>query len=149
MKDYLKCPLTEDEKKLIKGIIWMTAKSYKQKKYQKVTKRPLCIDELELCSEDEYEYVSSDTIVFPSPLRAYTKNEKQKIVDYIDSILDELSLNKFRRALTFEEKLVLFLYDVQKYMDKDIIVLLGISKRTIANRKKEIKDKKKKFRGGI
>ncbi len=148
MKDYLKCSLTEDEKKLIKGIIWRTAKTYKQRGYKKSLEETLYIDDIEMGLEDEYQYVCSDTIVFTSPLRPYTQDEKQKIIDFMDSMLKELSLNRFRIALTFEEKLVFFLYYFQKYTEDDIVILLGISKRTLTNRKKSIKSKRVEILGG-
>lgn len=148
MKDYLSCPLTEEEKDLINGMIWRTAKTFKIRLATKKSLKTISIEDVELFEDDRYDFGSYDTIVFPRPLRPYSMKEKQVIVDYVDSLLSELSLNEFKIALTFEEKLVLFLYYFHKYIEDDVSILLGISKRTVTNRKSTIKEKKLEYLGG-
>lgn len=36
MKDYLRCPLSQEERDLITAIIWITTKDYKKRLYKKV-----------------------------------------------------------------------------------------------------------------
>ena len=150
MKDYLKCPLSQEERDLITAIIWITAKDFKKQFYKRNYKNSIIpIDDLELSVEDEYNFLNWKTrgdFVFVRPL---TKCEKKRIVEYVDRVLSELSLKKLKVALTFEEKLVLFLYYFEKNTEENVAIFLGVTRRTICNKKDSIENKKSDFLGGI
>ena len=114
MKDYLKYPLSQEERDLITSIIWITAKSYKQRLYKRNRHQLIQFDDVDIPVEDEYDFFSLKTrgnFDFAKPIAMV---DKVRIVEYVDSILLELSLYEFKEALTFDEKLVLLLYSFQK-----------------------------------
>lgn len=148
MKDYLIYPLSEDEKREISGIIWRTAYTYRNRLSTKQTEETVSLEDITLSAEDKYDYGNVEGRLLPGIVRPLVQEEKERIVEYVDSVLIELWLEDFKVALTFEEKLVLFLYVFQKYNEDDIAIFIGVSKRTITNRKKAIKDKKPNRLGG-
>lgn len=149
MKDYLKCPLSQEERDLIIAIIWITAKDYKKRLYKRNMNPLIPIDDVEISVEDEYNFANFDTRGDFDLARPIAMVDKVRIVEYVDSILSELSLNKFRIALTFDEKLVLFLYCFKKYTEEQVALLIGVSRRTIIRKNKSIEDKKSMFLGGM
>lgn len=149
MKDYLNCPLSQEERDLIIAIIWITAKDYKKRLYKRNKNQLIPIDDVEISVEDEYNFVNFDTRGDFDLARPIAMVDRVRIVEYVDSILSELSLNKFRIALTFDEKLVLFLYCFKKYTEEQVALLLGVSRRTIIRKNKSIQDKKSMFLGGM
>lgn len=145
MKNYLECSLTQEERDLITAIIWITAKDYKKRMYKRNRYVLLPIDDIELAIEDEYHFFykkTRDDFDFIDPISSC---DKIKIVEYIDNLLSELMLEEFRVALTFEEKLVLFLYSFQKNTEEKTGYLLSVTDRTIRNRLKSIENKKNKY----
>lgn len=150
MKDYLKCPLSQEERDLITAIIWITAKDFKKRLYKRKAKyQNVPIDDLEISVEDEYNFHYFKTRDDFDFIKSITKYDKTKIVDYIDHLLKELTLEKFRVALTFEEKLVLFLYFFKKYNEEKVAAIIGVSSKTVSRRKKSIENKIKIFLGGM
>lgn len=149
MKDYLKCPLSQEERDLITAIIWITAKDYKKRLYKRSRNQLIPIDDVEISVEDKYDFANFDTRGDFDLARPIAMVDKVRIVEYVDSILSELSLNKFRIALTFDEKLVLFLYCFKKYTEEQVALLLGVSRRTIIRKNKSLEDKKSIFLGGM
>lgn len=149
MKNYLYCSLSQEEKNLITSIIWITAKDYKRQIYKRNTKHPLIpIDSVELSVEDEYDFINLKTrgdFDFTRPLKEL---DKKRIVEYVDRVLLELSLNKFKVALTFDEKLVLFLCKFMEISEEDTACLLQVKPRRISYLKESTKPKKEKFLGG-
>lgn len=149
MKNYLECSLTQEERDLITAIIWITAKDYKKRMYKRNRYVLLPIDDIELAIEDEYHFFykkTRDDFDFIDPISSC---DKIKIVEYIDNLLSELMLEEFRVALTFEEKLVLFLYFFKKYNQEKVAMIIGVSSKTINRRKKSIDNKIKLFLGGM
>lgn len=149
MKDYLKYSLSQEERDLITAIIWMTAKDYKKRLYKRKRQQLIPIDDVEVPVEDEYDFLKFETrgdFDFVNPI---TIIDKVRIVEYVDRILSELSLNKFKVALTFDEKLVLFLFSFKKYSQTHTAFLLDVNVRRIKYLNKTLKEKKKKFLGGI
>lgn len=149
MKDYLKCSLSQEEKDLISVIIWVTAKDYKKRLYKRNRRQLIPIDDVVISVEDEYNFVNFDTrgdSDFAGPIAMV---DKVRIVEYVDRILSELSLNKFRIALTFDEKLVLFLYCFKKNTEQQVATIIGISSRTVRRRKKSLEEKIEVFLGGM
>lgn len=149
MKDYLKCPLSEEERDLITAIIWITAKDYRKRLYRSNRHQLVPIDDVEVSVEDEYNFQYFKTRDDFDFIKSITKYDKIRIVDYIDNLLKELTLEKFRIALTFEEKLVLFLYFFKKYNEEKVATIIGVSSKTISRRKKSIENKIKIFLGGM
>ncbi len=145
MKDYLKYPLSQEERDLITSIIWITAKSYKQRLYKRNRHQLIQFDVVDIPVEDEYDFFSLKTrgdFDFAKPIAMV---DKVRIVEYVDSILLELSLYEFKEALTFDEKLVLLLYSFQKNTQEKIAFLLSVTDRTIRNRLRSIETKKRDF----
>ena len=147
MKDYLKCSLSDDEKDLIIGMIWRTAKTFKQRLYEAKVRKSIPIEEIEIFAEDDYEFGNKEAKLLPRVLHPLSVEEKNRIVDYIDSLLSELLLNEFKVALTFEEKLVLFLCIFQKYSRKDTAIFLGTNIYRVKYIKEKFKNKKYKYLG--
>lgn len=149
MKDYLKCSLSQDEKDLITSIIWVTAKDFKRQIYKRNCKHPLIpIDDVELSVEDEYDFINLKTrgdFDFTRPLVEF---DKERIVVHVDRVLLELSLNKFKIALTFDEKLVLFLCNFMQFSEDNVAFLLQVKPRRVRYLKESMKPKKEKFLGG-
>ena len=148
MKDYLTCPLSQEERDLITAIIWVTAKDYKKRLYKKSKHQLIPIDDVELSVEDEYNFTHFDIKKnkrFVEPLNMF---DKEKIVEHVDRVLLELSLNKLKKALTFDEKLVLFLCIFNPYPEKHAAFLLQVKPRRIRYLKESMKIKKERFLGG-
>ena len=110
MKDYLKEKLTQEERLLILGIIWKVARKYKVKYYNEQKKYCGIIDNIDLSIEDTYTFYKCNLqseILSLSPL---TDEQKCDIVMEFDSLLRESCLFELIRTLTFNEKLVFFLF---------------------------------------
>lgn len=149
MKNYLKCTLSQEEKDLITAIIWVTAKNYKKRLFKRNRHQLIPIDDVEISVEDEYEFVKFETRSDFDFTRPIAMSNRVRIVEYIDRILSELSLNKFKVALTFDEKLVLFLYCFKKFTEEKVATLMGVSRRTIIRKNKSIENKKIMYLGGL
>ena len=149
MKDYLKCSLSCEEIDLINGIIWVAAKCYKTRKYNQNKRRFVSIDEVELSVEDEYDFFGVQTRGGFDFIKPMTELEKIDVVDYVDSILSELSLNKFKIALTFDEKLMIFFFIFKHYSEKKVAYLLQIKMRRVKYLKESYRLKKKRYLGGM
>lgn len=149
MKDYLRESLTQEEKDLVVAVIWRTAKKVKQRIFAKKDNRIVPIDEVELFSEDEYNFVKIETRGNLDSFRVLTSEAKERIVKYVDDVLTELSLYKFRIALTFDEKLVLFLCSFRHYPEKKAALMLQVKLRRIKYLKESFKIKREKFLGGF
>lgn len=149
MKNYLYCSLSQEEKNLITSIIWITAKDFKKQIYKRSCKHPVIpIDDVELSVEDEYDFLNIKTRGDFDFTRPLTKFDKERIVEHVDRVLIELSLNKFKVALTFDEKLVLFLCRFIELSEEDAASLLQVKSRRIRYLKESMKPKKEKFLGG-
>ncbi len=149
MKDYLKEPLTQEEHNLIIAVIWKTAKKTKERIVNNKYRKFVPIDDVDLASEDEYDFVKFETRGDFDFINVLTKETKERIVEYVDGVLIELSLYKFRVALTFDEKLVLFLCSFKSYSRKQSAFMLQVTTNRIKYLKESIKIKKEKFIGGI
>ncbi len=149
MKDYLKCALSQEEKDLISVIIWVTAKDYKKRLYKRNRHQLIPIDDVVISVEDEYSFVNLDTRGDFDFARPIVMVDKVRIVEYVDSILSELYLRKFKIALTFDEKLVLFLYCFKKYTEQQVAIMMDVSERTVRRRKKSLEEKIEVFLGGM
>lgn len=145
MKDYLKCSLSQEEKDLITAIIWITAKDYRKRLYRSNRHQLVPIDDVEVSVEDEYDFLKFEIRGDFDFVKPITMVDKVRIVEYVDRILSELSLNKFKVALTFDEKLVLFLYSFQKNTEEKTGFLLSVTDRTVRNKLKSIDNKKRDF----
>lgn len=147
MKNYLKEELSEEEKLTILGIIWNVSRLYKKRYFIQQRKSYDIIDNIDLQTEDEYTFynLSSETIkLFP-----FNNEQKCNIVMELDILLKELSLFELIGALTFNEKLVFFLYYIENYKNVEIAFMLGNSEKTIFNRRKSIDSKIKKMKGEL
>lgn len=149
MKDYLKCPLSQEERDLITAIIWITAKSYKQRLYKKNQYQLIPFDDVDIPVEDEYDFLNLKTRGDFDFVRPIAMIDKVRIVEYVDKILSELSLYEFKIALTFDEKLVLFLYSFKELTEEQVAMLIGVSSRTIIRKNKSIEKKKERLLGGM
>ena len=150
MKNYLYCSLSQEEKDLITSIIWVTAKDFKRQNYKRICKHPIIpIDDVDLSVEDEYDFSNLKTRGDFDFARPIAMIDKVRIVENVDRILSELSLYEFKIALTFDEKLVLFLYCFKKYSQSDVALLLNYNVRRIKYLNKTLKEKKEIFLGGF
>lgn len=142
MKDYLKEDLSREERLIILGIIWKVSHLYKRRYFDYQSRYCPIIDNIDLSTEDLYTFYSvSSKIVSVTPL---TDKQKCDIVMELDILLKELNLFELIRTLTFNEKLVFFLYYIEDYKNIEIAFMLGNSEKTIFNRRKSIDSKIKK-----
>lgn len=148
MENYLKCTLTKEEEKLIRSIIWITARSYKKRMYERNRIQYVPFDEITMFKEDQYSFFDVATREEYGLFHVLNEIEKEEIVRRVDCVLVELSLYKFKIALTFDEKLVLFLCSFKKYSEKHASNLLNVKIRRIKYLKESLKIKKEKFLGG-
>lgn len=149
MKDYLKEKLTQEERLIILGLIWKVARKYKRKYFLEQKRYCEIIDNIDLQVEDTYTfytYNSQRDIVSLTPL---TDEQKCDIVMEFDSLLRESCLFELIRTLTFNEKLVFFLFYLENYKNMEVAALLNNSERTILNRRKSIDNKIKKMKGEL
>ena len=149
MKNYLKEKLSKEEELVLYSIIWNNSRLYKERLYKNKNRYYELIDNIDKSIEDTYTFYSQriqGTIVPAKPL-----NDKQRsdIVMDLDSLLKELCLFDLIGALTFNEKLVFFLYYVEDYRNGEIAKLLNNTERTIFNRRKSIDKKIKKMKGDL
>lgn len=143
MKNYLVESLTEDEKKEIMGIIFMTAKSYQYKLFHKKNKDLLFFDDLEIAYYDKYLYDSYGFKDYKGDMRPITEEEKTDIVNKLNNLMDDLGMFDLKRALTFNEKLVFFFTYMyrEEYLLKEVAAYLDTTERTIYNRRETLKTK--------
>lgn len=149
MKDYLKEKLTQEERLIILGLIWKVARKYKRKYFLEQKRYCEIIDNIDLQVEDTYTfytYNSQRDIVSLTPL---TDEQKRDIVMEFDSLLRESCLFELIRTLTFNEKLVFFLFYLEEYKNMEVAALLNNAERTILNRRKSIDNKIKKMKGEL
>ncbi len=149
MKNYLKEKLTQEERLMILGIIWKVAHKYKNRYYNEQNKYCEFIDNIDLAIEDTYtfyKYNLQSEIISLTPL---TEEQKSNIVMKFDSLLRESCLFELIRTLTFNEKLVFFLFYLENYKNMEVAALLNNSERTILNRRKSIDSKIKKMKGEL
>lgn len=141
MKNYLTEPLTKEEKKEIKAIIWMAARSFNYKKSTKKDFPTELIDSLNLTYNDLYEFEDYKFDDYRDRMTPLTETEKTEIVSKVNILMDNLCLYEFKRALTFNEKLVFFFIFMENYKAKDVQFLLSACKKTIYNRQESVKNK--------
>ncbi|MFR7462794.1 MAG: hypothetical protein ACLUVE_02295 [Clostridia bacterium] len=149
MKDYLKEKLTQEERLIILGLIWKVARKYKRKYFLEQKRYCEIIDNIDLQVEDTYTfytYNSQRDIVSLTPL---TDEQKCDIVMEFDSLLRESCLFELIRTLTFNEKLVFFLFYLEEYKNMEVAALLNNAERTILNRRKSIDNKIRKMKGEL
>ena len=149
MKDYLKEKLTQEERLIILGLIWKVARKYKRKYFLEQKRYCEIIDNIDLQVEDTYTfytYNSQRDIVSLTPL---TDEQKCDIVMEFDSLLRESCLFELIRTLSFNEKLVFFLFYLEEYKNMEVAALLNNAERTILNRRKSIDNKIKKMKGEL
>lgn len=149
MKDYLKENLTQEERLILLGLIWKVARKYKRKNF--LDKKRYCeiIDNIDLPVEDTYTFYTYNSQRGLVSLIPLTDEQKCDIVMDFDSLLRESCLFELIRTLTFNEKLVFFLFYLEDYKNMEVAALLNNSERTILNRRKSIDNKIKKMRGEL
>lgn len=140
MKNYLKEPLTDDEKKEIKGIIWMVVRNCKHK-INKMKNKVELVDDLGLIYNDSYKFEYLEFGDYRDSLTPLTELDKTDIVNKLNTLMDDLTLFELKRALTFNEKLVFFFVFMEKYKLKNVQFLLSVDRKTIYNRQKSVEAK--------
>lgn len=149
MKDYLKEELSVNEQAEIISIIWRVARKYKLKLYNEQKRSIRIVEELDLAIEDLYEFNNFNYLEYKTILTPLVEDEKTAIVNQLNMLMDELSLFNLKRALTFNEKLVFFLFFVQKYRTTEVMELLAVDRKTIYNRRKSIEMKIQSRKDGL
>ena len=140
MKNYLKEPLTDDEKKEIKGIIWMVVRNCKHK-INKMKNKVELVDDLGLIYNDSYKFEYLEFGDYRDSLTPLTELDKTDIVNKLNTLMDDLTLFELKIALTFNEKLVFFFVFMEKYKLKNVQFLLSVDRKTIYNRQKSVEAK--------
>ena len=149
MKDYLKEPVSLEEKAEIISIIYRVARKHKLKIYNERKIKVALIEDLDLSFEDEYEFDNNQFQAHKDSLSPLSEEQKSDIVNRLNKLLDDLCLFDLKRTLTFNEKLVFFLFSVERYKQVEIMTLLSVSKKTVYNRQKSVEAKIKKMKGEL
>lgn len=155
MKDYLKESLSNDEEKYLIGIINKTVLKFFRESSNNFEKESISIDnddfpEEMLSVDDKYNLVNKilETKILRdiSTLKPYTKYEQEKIVETLEGIAKEAGLSMFITPLTFNEKLVVFLFYIEGYQVNEVATLLDVTRMAIWKRDTSIKRKIKKVK---
>ncbi len=155
MKDYLKEKLSDEEKRYIYGIINKTILKYFRESDNKIENESISIDDEDfpeelLAIDDKYNLVNKilDTKILRDicALKPYSQYEKEKIVETLDSIASESGLSMFITPLTFNEKLVVFLFYIENYQVNEVAILLNTTRMSIWRRDQSIKKKISKIK---
>lgn len=149
MKNYLEEELSQEEKLTILGIIWKVSRLYKRRFYAEQKRYCSIIDNIDLPTEDVYTFYKSNSQNEMLSLTPITDKQKCNIVMELDSLLRELCLFKLMRTLTFNEKLVFFLFYLEDYKNIEVSIMLENTEKTILNRRKSIDNKIEKMRGEL
>ena len=161
MKDYLKEPLSNEEKSFVYGIIRKSSLKF-IREYTKVKNNEVLLSDKEGLSEDDLadttkldlidKILDNKILKDISVLKPYTQYEQEKIVETLEKFAFESGLLRFITPLTFNEKLVVFLLYVEKYQVNEICILLNVSRMAIWRRDKSLKKKiskvKEKMKNG-
>lgn len=149
MKDYLKESLSQEEKLIIVGMIWKVARKYKRKYFLEQRRNCALIDNIDLAIEDNYTFHKKNSHFEIMSLTPLTDEQKCDIVMELDSLLRESCLFELIRTLTFNEKLVFFLYYLEDYKNVEVSLLLENTEKTILNRRNSIDNKIENMKGEI
>lgn len=149
MKDYLKEKLSKEEELVLYAIIWNNSRLYKERIYQKKKITYELIDNIDKQVEDTYTFYTSKSQEAIVPFRTLNDKQKCDIVMDLDSLLRELCLFELIGTLTFNEKLVFFLFYVEDFRNGEIAKLLNNTEKTILNRRKSIDKKIDKMKGDL
>ena len=149
MKDYLKENLSEEERLIIIGIIWKVSRKFKMTFYQNKKRYFKFVDEYDSPIEDVYNFYEYDVDKNNVEVCPLTEKQKCDIVMTMDALLREASLFNLIRTLTFNEKLVFFLHNIENYRNNEVSIMLEITEQTAINRRKSIDKKIKTMKGEI
>lgn len=143
MKNYLIEELNEDEKNEIIGIIKVTARSFKYREYRKKYNVKLNLEDIEIPIYDSYLIDNYDFKNYEYEIEPISELDKTEIVNKLNKLMDNMELFEFKRALSFNEKLVFYFTYMYReiYLLKDVAVLLSMTERTIYNKRESIKKK--------
>lgn len=149
MKDYLKENLTQEERLIILGLIWKVSRLYKRRLFARQQKYCEIKDNIDLATEDNYTFYKYELTTDIVSMTLLTDEQKCDIVLKLDSLLRELCLFDLIRTLTFNEKLVFFLFYIEEYKNIEVATLLGNTEKTILNRRKSIENKINTIKGEL
>ena len=150
MKDYLKEPLSDEERAFVYGVIRKASLKFireytKVKDNEVLLSDRISVPEDKLADTTNYDFVDkileNKILRDISALKPYTKYEKEKIVETLEKIALESGLMRFITPLTFNEKLVVFLLYIENYQINEICILLEVTRMAIWKRDKSIKKK--------
>lgn len=146
MKDYLKEELSQEEKLILVGLIWNVAKKFKGKVYRDNERYCELNEDIDVLIEDTYEYKKIE-FTHKGEVCPINDEEKCNIVMYMDYLLREVCLFELIRTLTFDEKLVFFLFYIEELKIYEISNVLGFTERTVYNKRISINNKVKEMKG--
>lgn len=149
MKDYLKEKLSKNEELVLYGLIWNVSRLYESRHSGTKFRYYELIDNIDIPVEDTYTFYTHISQKPNMSLNPLNDEQKCDIVMNLDSLLRELYLFDLIGTLTFNEKLVFFLYYVEDYRNGEIARLLNATERTIFNRRKSIDEKIKRMKGDL
>lgn len=150
MKDYLKEPLSDEERAFVYGVIRKASLKFireytKVKDNEVLLSDRISVPEDKLADTTNYDFVDkileNKILRDISALKPYSKYEKEKIVETLEKIALDSGLMRFITPLTFNEKLVVFLLYIENYQINEITILLQTSRMAIWRRDKSIKKK--------
>lgn len=141
MKNYLKDELTQEERLIIIGVIWKISRKFKMLYYKERKRYCEFNDTVCIPIEDTYQFSISNVKIDRKSFCPLTNEQKCNIVINLDSMLRELGLFEMIGTLTFNEKLVFFLFSIEDYKNFEVALLLQNTEKTIFNRRKSIEKK--------
>lgn len=99
--------------------------------------------------EDAYQFSANNVKIDMRLSCPLTDEQKCDIVMNLDSMLRELGLFEMIGTLTFNEKLVFFLFSIEDYKNFEVALLLKNTEKTIFNRRKSIEHKINDVKGRV
>ncbi len=149
MKDYLKEELTQEERLIIIGVIWKISRKFKMLYYKERKRYCEFNDTVCIPVEDAYQFSANNVKIDMRLSCPLTDEQKCNIVMNFDSLLRELGLFEMIGTLTFNEKLVFFLFSIEDYKNFEVALLLKNTEKTIFNRRKSIEHKINDVKGRV
>lgn len=146
MKDYLKEELSQEEKLILVGLIWNVSKKFRINLGKENERYCEFNEETDGIAEDTYEYKKIE-FIHKGDIRPISDEEKCNIVMYMDYLLREVCLFELIKTLTFDEKLVFFLFYIEELKIYEISNVLGFTERTVYNKRISINNKVKEMKG--
>ena len=145
-KNYLVEKLTEEEDKYIKVAIKKAYLKFIRNNLKELKAKKYSIDDVNIQDklpfiEEKYFDVNLLEIESWNIRHKYSRKQQDICVQKLNSLAMQLDFEKYIRTLTYNEKLVFFLLNIQCLSMNKVAFLIGIDWETVKRRKKSAERK--------